>query len=68
MKRRDNIEEARRLVDVAAMFLDNGQPDCAVWRLVDAAAMIADAVPDPLLGKDAEHCTGRGNYIGKVTR
>lgn len=55
------VAEALRLIDEARTLLKHGQADRALWRLVDAAGLTAEAIgpsAEPIAGRD--EVTGRG--------
>ena len=58
------LDMARELVAEAYTMMDVN-PETALYRLVDAAGLLA--VNPTAIGASADRCTGRGFYIARVT-
>lgn len=61
-----DIAEAKHLLQSALSCLDSGSPESAIWRLVDAAGLVSQALPakakKDLIGLTM--ATGRGYFLG----
>ena len=66
MLRDKRIDTALSLVREAQIYLGPGSalPECAIWRLVDAAGLLADALPGSAVG--VAEATGRGYRLARV--
>lgn len=62
------MDHITRLLDDAVTSLKRNEPAGIVWRCLDAATMAEkEAGPNaPCIGRDAEHPTGMGIYIGRI--
>jgi len=64
---REALNEAETLIEGALRLVQNNDPESALWRLVDAAGIVARVTEDDASGQEGRP-TGRGFFIGGVPR